>query len=548
MAEFDWDEILVSKDPKKKEVAVNFKAVDGQAYPGSPASELCVRVYSNETFVHTDGSAHWVWLELSGVPDRYVKATLTFDSGVGIAPPASPRYAEWYPGDDQIIQFDLNAGDSDELLDGSTYRATVTVEGSSCEVSQATVTFAKDVTPPEPSPEPIPEDTGGDPLPGSNPECGTQDCNAWDVARADTTVETTGVVTLRNATDPAFIAHAVQEYELLSGQTTVGYRVLHPDGTPSDFVAQREPNLPSENFGSAFLPAQEACSANYPCGTNPNIMGTEERLQTGKHWEGTPGSRVTNPSEVYCISEQDSPEVLGLAQWPFKRAETYQTRQSLSDFICVIGSAGSPTGRYNDYRSEANLSFTACTVEDRPTDTTVGYFGVGVNAVSTIRFQQVTSGYGGDFKIQKFNTTTSQYEDVTPDGWLRGRDFLKIKHTKEIAVGWASSMPVNGTQNYLTATDTTNWAIKNLITGEEVFFKTVTSYTVGDINAWWYCIPQHPVFSSAAGVLYGWKNAGSGVFSFRLAVTDTTNSEDSAYLIERSISNYQPPTHCTRIP
>lgn len=177
---FDWDEILVTKDPDNKEVSVNFKAVDGTPYPGSPASELCVRIYSNETFVHITGSAHWVWLELSGVPDRYVKVRLDFDSGNGIEPPSSPQYAEFYPGDDRTLQFALSAGVADDLLNSSNYRAVATIEGTSCGVSIATVEFQKDAVPPDPEPEPIPdEDTGGDPLPGDNPECAPHACTAW---------------------------------------------------------------------------------------------------------------------------------------------------------------------------------------------------------------------------------------------------------------------------------------------------------------------------------------------------------------------------------
>ena len=180
---FDWDEIQVTKHPKRKELGVNFKAVDGQAYPGSPDSELCVRIYSNETFVHITGSAHWVWLELSGVPDRYVKVRLDFDSGNGIEPPSSPQYAEFYPGDERTLQFALSAGEVDDLLNSSNYRATASIADSSCAVSQATVEFVKDVIPPDPEPDPIPdEDTGdGDTIPTDpKPECEAHDCDAVD--------------------------------------------------------------------------------------------------------------------------------------------------------------------------------------------------------------------------------------------------------------------------------------------------------------------------------------------------------------------------------
>ena len=176
---FDWDEILVSKDPDNKEVSVNFTAVDGTPYPGSPASELCVRVYSNETFTHITGSAHWVWLELTAAPDRYVKVRLDFDSGNGIGEPTpSPQYAEFYPGDDRTLQFSLSAGVADDLLNSSNYRATASIAGSSCAVSQATVEFVRDATEPDPDPD---EETGGDGDPiesDPKPECEPHDCDA----------------------------------------------------------------------------------------------------------------------------------------------------------------------------------------------------------------------------------------------------------------------------------------------------------------------------------------------------------------------------------
>ena len=177
---FDWDEILVTKDPDNKEVSVNFKAVDGLPLEASPPSELCVRIYSNETFTHITGSAHWVWLELTAAPDRYVKVRLDFDAGNGIGEPSpSPQYAEFFPGDDRTLQFALSAGVASELLNTSNYRATATIEGTSCGVSQATVEFAKNVIPPDPEPDPD-EDTGGDgdPIDGENPECEPHDCDA----------------------------------------------------------------------------------------------------------------------------------------------------------------------------------------------------------------------------------------------------------------------------------------------------------------------------------------------------------------------------------
>ena len=182
----DWDEVLVTKDPKKKEVAVSFKAIDGFKPEVISPGSLCVTIASPETFTHITGSAHWVWAKLDSVPDRYVKVRLDFDQGNGIGEPTTPQYVEWFPGDDQLKQVALSAGVADDLLNSSNYRATATVEGSSCPVGQTTVDFQKDVIPPDPDPDPIPdEDTGGGPLPGDNPECGGTDCNLAAVWLAD---------------------------------------------------------------------------------------------------------------------------------------------------------------------------------------------------------------------------------------------------------------------------------------------------------------------------------------------------------------------------
>ena len=175
----DWDTVLVTKDPKKKEVSVNFKALDGFKPEVISPRSLCVKLASTETFVHITGSAHWVWAKLDSVPDRYVKVRLDFDSGNGIGEPTTPQYVEWLPGDDQLKQVALSAGVADDLLNSSSYRATATIEGSSCAVAQATVNFQKNVIPPDPDPDPIPdEEDDGDPIDGENPECEPHDCDA----------------------------------------------------------------------------------------------------------------------------------------------------------------------------------------------------------------------------------------------------------------------------------------------------------------------------------------------------------------------------------
>jgi len=229
----DWDEVLVTKDPKKKEVAVSFKAIDGFKPEVISPGSLCVTLASPETFTHITGSAHWVWAKLDSVPDRYVKVRLDFDAGNGIGEPTTPQYVEWFPGDDQLKQVALSAGEADDLLNSSNYRATATVEGSSCPVGQTTVDFAKDVIPPEPDPDPIPdEDTGGEPIPGDNPECGGNSC----ATISDTylsLVSGGGVISFLDVTGNGNLSTANWPANNDAGYNT--HRCADPEGRLSDY-------------------------------------------------------------------------------------------------------------------------------------------------------------------------------------------------------------------------------------------------------------------------------------------------------------------------
>lgn len=137
----DWDEVLVTKDPKKKEVSVSFKATDGFKPEVISPSSLCVTLVSPEEFRHVTGSVHSVWVRLDNVPNRYVKVRLDFDPGTDIVEPDSPQYVEFYPGDDRLKEVALVAGAADDLALTSSYQVTGTIEGSSCAVSQVTINF-----------------------------------------------------------------------------------------------------------------------------------------------------------------------------------------------------------------------------------------------------------------------------------------------------------------------------------------------------------------------------------------------------------------------
>lgn len=540
----DWDTVLVTKDPKKKEVSVNFKAVDGFKPEVISPGSLCVTLASTETFTHITGSAHWVWAKLDKVPDRYVKVRLDFDAGNGIGEPDTPQFVEWFPGDDQLKQVALSAGVASELLNTSNYRATATIDGSSCPVAQATVEFAKDVIPPDPDPDPIPDvEEGGDPLPGDNPECLPQDCDAWDNARLDVNVNTTGVVLLRVATDPTFSSCTTFDFNLWNGignttpnQAIQGYRALHPDGTPSNFGAPYDATQPNSGFGSAYPPVQNAVGTNNPCITNPNVIEATDRwynLDPFDTFEGIAGTMSIPLSAFYT---------LGRIGWPFSPRESYSTTQYFSDYVFLEGST---IGSNNRYNAQAVFDFTACTAPVPPTDgTTAPYFAAVATANATLEFRQTTAGTDGKFEIWVYEPNTTQYNRIADDTFLKGGDFLKIETQLSASPFW-DAVGGNDVRNLLELRYTVSQTIKNLTTGQSVPASTSFTDVQGTQLAFFYCVPMHPTCTDGPGLLTCYADTGTGMTIWRIAIGGDVTSDT---LIERTITNYIAPTHCTRIP
>ena len=95
----DWDELLLTADPKKKEIEVSFKKIDGSGVlfkgntePGTPGGATedpddegsCkneVEIVSNDVFLLEDYSEHYIYIALRTAPIEYMEIDLLFTDG-----------------------------------------------------------------------------------------------------------------------------------------------------------------------------------------------------------------------------------------------------------------------------------------------------------------------------------------------------------------------------------------------------------------------------------------------------------------------------------
>lgn len=206
--EIDWDEVLLTKDPKKKEIEVSFKRVDGNGFfntqPGTPPGATedpqgctnTVSVQSNDTFIYRSGELHWVWLVFKSVPAEYIEIDLAFSDGANLEyPDYNTQFltVEVNPGSYENDgtgfigkKVSLSLGDISAKTDagvqtGQYFVQIVGARGLSdgdntpCFSDILTsIAFAQVAN----EEDPLPEAEGG-PIPGDNPECGDASCLSW---------------------------------------------------------------------------------------------------------------------------------------------------------------------------------------------------------------------------------------------------------------------------------------------------------------------------------------------------------------------------------
>ena len=211
--EIDWDEVLLTQDPKKKEIEVSFKRVDGGGFfgdggpePGTPPGvtedpQGCtntVRVVSDDTFVYQDNEPHWIWLVLRSMPSEYMEVDLQFTDGSMVYPEYTTQTLTWpiNPGNFESDntgfigkKVPLILGTVNPANTTGNYFVTITgvrgfSEGDNTPCFDANpVSIDFDATASVVDPEDAPE---GGPIPGDNPECGTgTDCNLAPVWLAE---------------------------------------------------------------------------------------------------------------------------------------------------------------------------------------------------------------------------------------------------------------------------------------------------------------------------------------------------------------------------
>ena len=215
----DWDEVLVTKKPKQKEIEVSFKKVDGDGFlgfgdePGTPGGAVedplgCVNkisIVSNDEWNLNSGQPHWVWLTFRSIPTEEYTVTITFSDAtllyasghyntqtldVHITPGSWESNAEGVTG----IKVPLTLGDVTDLTDANiesaSYIATITaVDGLDvdCWGGVASINFGPD--PVENPPED--EAAGGDPVPPEEPPVECQ--SGYDCGSRYNLSETTGI-------------------------------------------------------------------------------------------------------------------------------------------------------------------------------------------------------------------------------------------------------------------------------------------------------------------------------------------------------------------
>ena len=393
------------------------------------------------------------------------------------------------------------------------------------------------------------DDGGGDggPVPPTDtpPECLGQDCAAWENALVDNTVNTSGLVTLRDATDPTFTSNIVDEFSLWLGtggtmpdQTSIGWRALNVDGSQSDMVSIIG-SKPNQSFGSSYQPVQEVIGLNNPCVTNPNIWQAEGyRLAPGRYFGTIQGAGDSAMNTLTVGLSQNYST--GREGWPFLGKSDYSTTQITSDFVFLTGST---VGATVSYAMQAQFSYTSCDVPIPPTNGDTGPYNIHVATCgSSIRFRQTTAGSTGKVAIERFNGV--DYSLVTGPDFMSMGDYLHIQSTLITNVSWDTSQ-ITAPDNFLRAEWSLLTAIENLTTGARATIYDNDVEVTGEVNARSYCIPMHPSCVLESGILYSYALPGNLASMWRVGYAGNKESGD---LIVRSISNYTPPDYCSRIP
>lgn len=557
----DWDTVLLTKGPKKKQIMVSFKKKDGAQY-GSKSNEPCVKV------TDVNLATHQFIPDFEGSNAGYIRVYLQLNrddvalSGTWTAIPLTDNLELGFPTNQATGTYDITIESDPQYIDIPViilgWDGVSEVTGSlqltldnGCEPNYILGVSGTDGVVDDPTPDDDDDDGGGgepiDPVINPPPECEPQDCSAWDNALVDTTVNTSGLITVRDATDPTFSSNIVNDYSLWLGtggttpnQTSVGWRALNVDGTPSDIVSIIG-NKPNQSFGSGYAPVQEVIGLNNPCVTNPNVWPSENyRIAPARYYENIQGAPTDQMNTMTVELSQNY--ATGRAGWPFYGENDYTTTQSISDFVFLTGSNAGGTLVYN---ISALFAFTSCTAEIPPTDGNTAPYDIHVinsGGDAAIRFRQTTSGSTGKVAIERFNG--SQYAPVIDDSFLSMGDFLNIKNTLVTRIYWDTSQ-VNAPDNYLRAPWSLITTFHNMSTGAQRSLSYSAVEVTGKNSARSYCIPMHPTCVLESGILCGYANAGSGVSCWRVAYAGNSTSSS---LIERSISNYTPPDYCERIP